>query len=437
MNFIKKTIFLSNNDKNKGMAILSLENKNSNVFGTIKVYSDNLKGEYVLGLKSNEKIIKQNIKLEGKLYNFILSDKVNLSENLGCVLLKVDNHNILPVLWGSEKNENYKGKIINTLRESIEKLTTSPKVEISHNNSCCHQNNVKNLKDTCQKTLCKTNLECNCCEGQCTQTQQQVSQSSLNEIYEQSISEEEKSKRNENINKPTYLENKRRFENIILQMDDVINDKMEDLIGIQNENQNLELNNETYEQAYSPIKHQIEIQSHDIPADDYSQISLNEELITTQNKDEIVSKNIDEIAVACNTAQLFESDDKEIEEVIDKELYKFPNGKHNFYDMIADQLNELFERYPREENLCKLIDNSNWVKIDTGIDNKYHVVGIITYNDDIKYICYGVPGQYANEPPIELREYSQWLPTDINDPYNKGYWVMYQDADTGENIVVN
>jgi hypothetical protein len=36
-----------------------------------------------------------------------------------------------------------------------------------------------------------------------------------------------------------------------------------------------------------------------------------------------------------------------------------------------------------------------------------------------------------------MREYSQWLPTDVLNPYDKGYWVMYQDADTGEKIFIN
>ena len=102
--------------------------------------------------------------------------------------------------------------------------------------------------------------------------------------------------------------------------------------------------------------------------------------------------------------------------------------------MIAEQLQELFDTYPREYSLEKLIDNSKWVKINHEEENKYYVVGLIYDNDDVKYICYGVPGSYYTEPPMELQGYSQWLPTDVNDPYNNGYWVMYQDSETGENI---
>ena len=105
--------------------------------------------------------------------------------------------------------------------------------------------------------------------------------------------------------------------------------------------------------------------------------------------------------------------------------------------MIADQLQELFDKYPQEQNLMKLIDNSKWCKINNDSDNKYYVVGIIYHNEDIKYICFGVPGNYNIQPPREMQGYSQWLPVDPADPYNNGYWVMCQDADTGENIYIN
>ena len=134
---------------------------------------------------------------------------------------------------------------------------------------------------------------------------------------------------------------------------------------------------------------------------------------------------------------LFESDDNEINEEINKNVLN-PNGaEHKFYNMIADQLEELFDKFPRENTLEKLIENSKWIRINHEEENKYYVVGIIYQNDDIKYICYGVPGNYYNEPPIELRNYSQWLPTDAMNPYEFGYWTMYQDADTGENVFLN
>ena len=40
------------------------------------------------------------------------------------------------------------------------------------------------------------------------------------------------------------------------------------------------------------------------------------------------------------------------------------------------------------------------------------------------------------EPQDDLKDYSQWLPTDINNPTDNGYWVMYQDSTNGENIIL-
>ena len=160
-------------------------------------------------------------------------------------------------------------------------------------------------------------------------------------------------------------------------------------------------------------------------ADIVSQISMEPEQINL----------FSDIAIASSTAkeELFETSEEEVNKLIDDNI----NSEHNFYNLIADQLEELFIRYPREKNLEQLIDNSIWCKIDTDIDNKYYVVGIIKVKNDIKYICYGVPGNYNVEPPIEMRGYSQWLPVDTTNPYEKGYWVMYQDSDTGENIFLN
>lgn len=392
MNISKKTIFLSNNSKSKGVAILTLENRNQNVFGTIKVYSDKLSGDYILGLKCQDKIIKQNVKLDSPAYSFILSDKLNLSDNLGCVILKVDNNNFEPILWGSEKNDNFKSSIISTLRESISKLSTINLKTSPPKSTSISEQNIKYNSPTCQEA--KSNALDN----------RQKSTHSLYKFYPED-------------------------NNITLK-------------GINHNRNNQEIELQDFGEAYSPIQHKSLIQHYEqistqnlqvnkdnVSPENYAQISLDEEVLGCSK--------CDEIAVATATANLFESSDDEVERTIDNELGNIQVGQHKFYDMISDQLKELFDKYPKEENLSKLIDNSHWVKINTDIDNKYHVVGIIYHNDDIKYICYGVPGSYDKEPPMDIREYSQWLPTDINDPYNKGYWVMYQDADSGENILVN
>lgn len=169
--------------------------------------------------------------------------------------------------------------------------------------------------------------------------------------------------------------------------------------------------------------------------EEISQISLEPENLFDKNTStplEEVNSNIAMASANVANPEIFETDENELNKIIDDNL----KPDHEFYNMIADQIDELFARYPREKNLENLIDNSMWCKIDTDTDNKYYVVGIIKENNDIKYICYGVPGNYNIEPPLELKDYSQWLPTDPSSPYDKGYWVMYQDSNTGENILL-
>ena len=166
-----------------------------------------------------------------------------------------------------------------------------------------------------------------------------------------------------------------------------------------------------------------------------SQISLEPEDILDSSNSNQSRERESNIAMASSMVarpELFETNEKELNEIIDENI----KPDHEFYNMIADQIDELFARYPREKNLETLIDNSMWCKIDTDTDNKYYVVGIIKENNDIKYICYGVPGNYNIEPPLELKDYSQWLPTDPSAPYDNGYWVMYQDSTTGENVLL-
>ena len=186
---------------------------------------------------------------------------------------------------------------------------------------------------------------------------------------------------------------------------------------------NINLNEQATEHNFSPLPQSVH------------NITIKQPEETNNNStEEIITPYHSEVAIASSTASLFESDDLEIEKEIEKEMSS--NTTHDFYEMIAEQLNELFDKYPRDHTLENLIDNSKWVKLKHD-DNKYYVVGIIYNNNDIKYICYGVPGNYSKEPPTELKNYSQWLPTDITNPFDNGYWVMYQDADTGENILLN
>ena len=126
-------------------------------------------------------------------------------------------------------------------------------------------------------------------------------------------------------------------------------------------------------------------------------------------------------------AEKFESSDEEIEQLIDEEL-------GDFYSLIKEQIDELFRRYPNHEKLTELIPNSEWVRVDYEGNGHEYVVGIIKSENKVKYICYGVPSMYNDAFPDNLEEFSQWLPLDETKPEAEGFYLMFQDAETGDSV---
>ena len=114
---------------------------------------------------------------------------------------------------------------------------------------------------------------------------------------------------------------------------------------------------------------------------------------------------------------------------------KEPEEKEEtFFDGVKEQITALFEKYPEEEILKQIIPESKWVKIDYEEKGEYYVVGLLYENDEIKYVCYGVPSVYSDEPPKDLKGFAQWLPIDSTKEKAFGYWITYQDAQSGENV---
>lgn len=106
----------------------------------------------------------------------------------------------------------------------------------------------------------------------------------------------------------------------------------------------------------------------------------------------------------------------------------------SFYNSISEDITNLFATHGEEQFLSQIIPFSKWVKIENEDSNDYYVLGLIYENDQVKYICYGVPGLYTDAPPKELQGYAEWLPLDSTKENEYGYWITYQDADTGENV---
>jgi len=102
----------------------------------------------------------------------------------------------------------------------------------------------------------------------------------------------------------------------------------------------------------------------------------------------------------------------------------------NFYIKQKNKFDEIFTIYPANKELEEHIDDSKWVTVNYDGDD-YYVIGLLKSNNTVTHIVYGVPGLAGIYPPEETLEISDWLPTPTRDNPKRGYWLIFQDAITG------
>ena len=106
-------------------------------------------------------------------------------------------------------------------------------------------------------------------------------------------------------------------------------------------------------------------------------------------------------------------------------------GEPCYYDRVRGELEALFARHPAERELADCIPYSRWAKVSFA-RGKYYAVGVISDEQKPRYICYGVPAAARTAPPDALRGFCSFMPLSVFEPEGRGYWMMFQDADTGQ-----
>ena len=111
-------------------------------------------------------------------------------------------------------------------------------------------------------------------------------------------------------------------------------------------------------------------------------------------------------------------------------LHGGENAEPCYYDRVRADLDALFARHPAERELADCIPYSRWARVSFA-RNKYYAVGVICDEKKPQYICYGVPAEAHGEPPAALKGFCSFLPLSVFEPEGRGYWMMFQDAETG------
>ncbi len=119
-------------------------------------------------------------------------------------------------------------------------------------------------------------------------------------------------------------------------------------------------------------------------------------------------------------------------------LYENVNGDcycQNYYDNVREKLDKLIDSYEKDFTLCSLIPESNFVKINYD-NNRFYSVGTVKERGAVKYVCYAVMGSYLNAPK-QIISFCDFLPLSPFNALGEGYYVIFQNAQTGEIVSKN
>ena len=177
----------------------------------------------------------------------------------------------------------------------------------------------------------------------------------------------------------------------------------------------------------------------------------NDEVVATENYyalDKDFEKKLDKIERlyqnAKNNDGKFNSEEQKETGKNDFDSYGDKDEKHTdtckeyskerpYYKQFEKELKNIFSSFIKEESLSAVIPESEWIKINFKKE-KYYVVGLIREKGNLKYIGYGVPSDYSDTPPKELSGLCSFIPKSVFNLKGEGYFIIFQDAITGQCI---
>lgn len=160
--------------------------------------------------------------------------------------------------------------------------------------------------------------------------------------------------------------------------------------------------------------------------------------ILQTNKSEVISK-LQNIFANNKVTSLDESEEQnefyQEQEQIEEVVQDSKAASITFYDKIEPSIMHLLQSNPPDQILQDNIPHSRFAKIEQADDTYYHSVGVIydADNTNAQYICFALPCAPNSPPPQSMEKFAQLLI--VND--NLAYYLMYQNATTGENVIIN
>lgn len=107
--------------------------------------------------------------------------------------------------------------------------------------------------------------------------------------------------------------------------------------------------------------------------------------------------------------------------------FRVGGGGLTYYNEMREKIEDAFRKYPKDDRLKTAFPRSEWVNTGGGL------LGVIYENGQPRYVCAAV--EASGEPPAGMKENCNFVPlTHFTD--GEGFYIVFQDADTGETVKV-
>ncbi len=152
---------------------------------------------------------------------------------------------------------------------------------------------------------------------------------------------------------------------------------------------------------------------------------------SSQNKEDIVF----DTQKAASEEEIFFQKNEDLTSAVDFILKSNEGenfGKGNYYAQIKNDLNKFFDTYPKNEELESKVWGSKWVRIKADYD---YSVGVIFEDSTPSIIAYATPYDDYHQIDLDKLKFGEWLQLGDGEVDRRGYFVYYQNAQTGEMIL--
>ena len=113
----------------------------------------------------------------------------------------------------------------------------------------------------------------------------------------------------------------------------------------------------------------------------------------------------------------------------ESDLVARPRGTLTYYYEVKEKLDAAFAQYPRDERLLAAFPHSEWVKMPAALLGAVYEMGLP------RYLCIAAEANKGEPPPEALKEHAVFVPANVYGE-EAGFWVVFQDADTGAYVRV-